>query len=131
MDLTKVRELVVDALESMPDDNIVVVYNNFAEENNYPRVYPMADLDEIVGNGLTPTQLIQRLDPDFSLEDDYFSYDDNNIICSGDGSNMVESQTSLDALADWVVDNEKYYAFPVAFGDVTDYVGFEAGAEVD
>lgn len=94
---------VVDILkDEMNDDAIVAIYNLYAESNNYSRIFPMGELDDMVSPTKSVSETLRRFDEDFNLNHDYFV--GGYKIASGEGRELVEDEVDYKTLAEYLIE---------------------------
>ena len=89
-----------DELEELDDEELVKLWNKFCENNNMFEdiIYPMDELDEVVGK-MYPTDLLDTIDFNrFSAGDSYFGYSGYGDIESFDTPYDVIDE---EALLEW------------------------------
>ena len=93
-----------DELEELEDEELVELWNKYCENNNMfdDTVYPMDELDEIVGK-MWPSDLLDTIDFNrFSEGDSYFGYNGYGYIESFDTPYEVIDE---EALLEWYNEN--------------------------
>lgn len=94
---------VVDILkDEMNDDAIVAIYNLYAESNNYSRIFPMEELDDMVSPSKSVSEILRMFDEDFNLNHDYFI--GGYKIASGTGRELVEDEVDYKTLAEYLIE---------------------------
>ena len=75
MEKTKKYDAIMEALESMDNDDLVDINNEYCDKNNYSddRIYRMYELDELFGD-MRVTEFLEKLTDEFRVSDDYFKY---------------------------------------------------------
>lgn len=99
-DTYDLRESIID---NNDDDEILAAWNSYCDVymNYGKKVHPMEDLDYELRNS-SPEEIIGALASDFSLSDDVFVYDDDELI-SGEMYDFVD----VDELASYILDHEE------------------------
>ena len=93
-----------DELEELDDEELVELWNKFCGNNNMfdDTVYPMDELDEVVGK-MWPSDLLDTIDFNrFSEGDSYFGYNGYGYIESFDTPYEVIDE---EALLEWYNEN--------------------------
>lgn len=67
-------ELVLDGLDEFA---LMEVWNEYARQNERPRIYLMEDIESVLQTefGLSLLQIIDSLDPSFNTNDECFTFD--------------------------------------------------------
>ena len=120
IDEKKLEDMVIEAICEADSSELVDMYNDYADEACWEKIFPMCDFDEIVG-AVTPSYIVDHCDDDFRLRDDYFYMDGLGYWCSGSGDDCVWELTTEDELASWIINNEYYYKYD-CFDEVQDYI---------
>lgn len=120
IDEKKLEDMVTEAICEADSSELVEMYNDYAEEGNYEKVWQMGLFDEIVGEA-TPSWVVDHCDDNFSTNHEYFYVDGLGYYCSGSGDDCVWANVSEDELASWVIKNEYYDKYD-CFDDVQDYI---------
>lgn len=99
----KIEELK-ELLENLTENELVDVWNEYCDINSYydDKICYMDWLDEDLQNK-TPTQIIDMIDNDFSLRDNYYKYTIYGIESFDDASDVVY----FDDLANYILDNDE------------------------
>lgn len=97
------REKLYDILNEMNDD-IVPVWNEYCDNNAYydDRIEYMDYLDDCFC-GMRATEILECLDRDFDVRDDYFRNTIYGIESFSDPYDVVD----VDYLVDYILDNEE------------------------
>lgn len=84
-------------------DDIVALWNTFAEKNSYERIYFMSDFDEIIGSDRSYHEVKEMLDDDFDESHDYFYFHSGTgyATSTNDPFDIVD----VKQLADDIVEN--------------------------
>lgn len=93
------KERIMQVLEEMSTDEIIEVYNEYADDNRYERILDN-DIDEIL-SGSTPMEVYNALDSNFNPADDYIMFN---------GYGMLESFSEYEIL-DYIY-----------IGEIADYI---------
>lgn len=101
--LTAQINAVVDILENEVDvDSLIAIYNFYAEENSYSRIFPMEELDDRVSPTESVSETLRMFDENFNLNHDYFIGDYK--IASGEGRELVEDEVDYKSLAKYLIE---------------------------
>lgn len=101
--LEKIKEAITD----LDDSDMVALWNDYCEANNYYDDYiEYNDIDELC-YGLKPSEVLNRIDKDkYNQYDRYCSIDGWGEYVSFDYADSDESPFDLDSVAQWIYDNE-------------------------
>lgn len=104
--IEKHPETLESYLDDLTDDEKVTVYNAYAEDGNYERLYSMDMLDDAIGYELSPSEVLRKVDlKKFSLDDSNFWYDGYGDIVSGSVSDFLDANFSGRDVASWLERN--------------------------
>ena len=97
------REKLYDILNEMNDD-IVPVWNEYCDNSGYydDRIEYMDSLDDLLF-GRTATEILNEVDRDFNVRDDYFRFTIYGMESFSDPYDVVD----VDDLADYIIKNEE------------------------
>ena len=107
-DVAPVMERVVEDLSNLDTSDLVNIYNEYAEANNYNRIESMSEFDDY-HRGMSPSEIARMVSEseDFDIDDDYFYEDDWGDIKSFTDWNDYDSPIDdLDELADFLFEND-------------------------
>lgn len=111
------RDKILEVLECvLYDDDIKKLWNDIAVKNGYEKLYDLnpVDFDEVLGSK-RPWDLIQEIDSDFNINDDYFYFDERYdvYVSTNDIYELVDLGILADLIDDIFSDNEQAsYYFP-------------------
>ena len=119
-------EKIKEAITDLTDGEMVALWNDYCEANNYYDDYiEYNDIDELL-YGLKPSEVLSRIDKD--------KYDQNDRYCSIDGwgeyvsFDYVDDSNSpfdLDSLAQWIYENEDALGY-LDEDDLTDHFNYNS-----
>lgn len=106
----RLREAIADVLDEMDDEEFIDLYNDMARDDGYDMIYHMYDLDEVCSTqmGYTIEGFMRDLG-EFSIDDEYFTVTDTNVINSFDSLLDFKSPVDRDAMINYLAETE--YAF--------------------
>lgn len=93
--------------DEMSDDDIIQLHNTIAGDyNDENRIHYMSDFDDIINNwyNYTPSDLLNHLGAEFSLDDEYFTVDDHGDIYSFMDLLGTFSPWDKDAAINYIID---------------------------
>ena len=100
--LEKIKEAITD----LNDSDMVALWNEYCEANNYyDDCIEYNDVDELL-YGLKPSEILNRVDKNYDQYDRYCAYDGWGELYSFDYADCDESPFDLDSVAQWIYDNE-------------------------
>ena len=100
------KEKIIEALKDRTSEEIIAIYNEYAEAERYERIYDMYELDGLEGSKPL-SEVLDRLGEDFNIRHNYFTYTDDLDILSFDYYDDTNSPVYLDELAEWIIDEDK------------------------
>lgn len=98
--------------DEMSDEDIISLHNSVADDySDEGKIHYMSEFDEIIENwyNFLPSDIVRSLDPDFSLDDEYFTVDDNNDIYSFTDLLDVHSPWDRAACIDGIIEYDESY----------------------
>lgn len=101
-------ERVQDYLERLLDSELIAIWNEYC--GNDDCVYPMGELDEVLG-GTAPSEILRvSYYGDFNPNDNYFMFNCiGNLVST---STISEEWVDIDELAKYIDENEEDFGFP-------------------
>lgn len=114
--LTQVQlSQVIEQLEQLLFCDLVMTYNNMAENNHYERIF---ENDECNLNNifLTPYDAIRQTNHDgYNENDDYFVFNGYGHACSFSYQLVQDENCPIDIeeIAQWIVDNDSYSEYDI------------------
>lgn len=101
-------ERINDYLESLLDrGRISIIWNEYCGIDDC--VYPMGELDEVLG-GTAPSDILRAsYYGDFNPNDDYFKYNRRGNLVS---TSTIREWVDIDELAEYIDENEEDYGVP-------------------
>ena len=108
-DYVRRRESIVNALLSLSDDDLVFVYNAYADDTDHYTIHSMADFDEYCQNW-KPSDVIASLSNSFDLNDLWFMETSSQGMLSFDCPKNFVYHTLV---AEWLLNTnalELYYS---------------------
>lgn len=91
-------DYIVDNVAIEFEEKDIDSFNDYLMRGCENPYYEMDCLDdELVGAGFSPTDIINALDSNFSLADEYFRIDDYDCICSCDGDEIMTEMEDDDS----------------------------------
>ena len=119
-------EKVKDRIDKLYEGSKVSLWNDYCEANNYyDDMIEYNDIDELL-YGCTPSEVLDRIDKNYSQYDEYCSWDGYGELCSF--NDIDDSDFDIDVLASWIYDNEDACGY-LDEDDITDH--FDACNFVD
>ena len=78
-----IYEQIKEYLDDLDDDDLIEIHNEYcrASQNGDDEVFRMCEFDDLMC-GLSPLEVVRRIDRDFSENDDYFYFDGYGEVCS-------------------------------------------------
>lgn len=96
------REEIIILLNGMLDSQLVTLYNEYADNNNYERVERVDNADEVFC-GMNPMQIIESLGDDFNNYEEFMKQDGYGyFVTTNDATDWID----IDELADYIIDYE-------------------------
>lgn len=97
------REKLYDILNDMSDDDIVMVWNRYCDNNNYydEMIEFMDFLDDFFCD-MSATEILEHIDRDFDVTDEYF----RSTYCF-ESFNDPYDAVDVDYLVDYILDSEE------------------------
>lgn len=115
MTVSELRDELEMLLDEMSDDDVILLYNTIAGDyNDENRIHYMSEFDDIINNwyNFTPSDLINHLGADFSLDDEYFTVDDHGDIYSFTDLLSAVSPWDRDAAIQYIIDFGENFGNP-------------------
>lgn len=105
--MSKFEEIKDYINDEMDDEQIVKLYNNYCEANNYERVYTMDDMDELL-DSYSPWEVARACYfGDFCPTHDYWEFNGyGNLHSYYNAYDVVRTKVDVDAIANYIVENE-------------------------
>lgn len=123
------REKVSDAIENLSTSDLVEVYNEYAEENNYEIMEDMDDFDDRL-YGVEPHDLVKKVFyGEFNPNDKYFWFDGYENLHSA--SRLKDMPVMTNELVDFVLDKMDSVDFPSEIEEVIDEYNDELAEEIE
>lgn len=97
----KLRESIVNALLLLSDDDLVFIYNAYADDTDHYTIQAMADLDEYCQNW-KPSDVILNLSNSFDLNDLWFMETSFQGMLSFDSPKKF---VYFDLVAEWLLNS--------------------------
>lgn len=100
-------EKIKEAIDNLDDSEMVALWNEYCEANNYYDDYiEWNDIDELL-YGCKPSEVLDKVDNNnYSQSDKYCVVDGWGEYVSFDYADADNSPFDLDSLAQWIYDNE-------------------------
>ena len=96
---------VNNTLWELEDDELVSVWNEYCNHNNYAEdyIYSMVKFDEHYRDS-TPTEIVGDLDPNFDIDDDFFRCTQYGTVSFTTATDNIDKY-ELGDLSNYIVDN--------------------------
>lgn len=94
------KEKIMQVLEEMSTDEIIEVYNEYADDNRYERILNN-DIDEIL-DGSTPMEVYKALASNWNPSDDYAMFNGNGLLESFSEYEVLD-YIYISELADYII----------------------------
>lgn len=95
------KQKIISALEEMLTDELIEVYNEYADINRYERIYRIGELDDLIQYD-TASETIRECEL-INLNDDYIIFVNNWESFS---YNQVLEHISIDEIASYIINSE-------------------------
>lgn len=99
---------VIEQLKETDFDDLIVIHNNYADENSYENIYHN---DEMTINDIftSPYDAIRKTNNDgYNDNDNYFTFNGYGYMSSFSSLSHDNCPIDIDDLAQWIIDNESY-----------------------
>ena len=83
------RDEIDDIITGLDNSDLMELYNEYAENNYYNTIFPVAEIDDIIGK-IYPSEYENLFSSDFSFNDDYAIQGDYGYSSSDDISDLME-----------------------------------------
>lgn len=103
-DLERLKEVI----NNMNADDVVSMYNHYADAHSYETVFSMSEFDEIVMPGQSFFDVYDRLSNDFDRHNRYFWFNGYGNIESADAKGVIDELVNIDDLASWIDLDPRY-----------------------
>lgn len=106
---------VIEQLEQLLFCDLVMTYNDMAENNHYERIFEN-DEDNLNNIFLTPYDAIRQTNHDgYNENDDYFVFNGYGHACSFSYQLVQDENCPIDIeeLAQWIVDNDLFNEYDI------------------
>jgi len=98
------KKKIIEALEEMLTDELVEVYNEYADNNSYERIYSMGELDDLI-QCKTASEIIRECEL-INLNDDYITFVNN---WESFNYNQVLDYIYIEEIADYIINSGNYF----------------------
>jgi cell division protein FtsB len=101
-----------DTLESFLDDlddsTKMDIFVEYASACGYDQCYPMCDLEDVIGYGLTALEVLEKVDLEgnFSLNDSHIWFDNTGELISGSPSDFLSENFYAGDITSWLSRND-------------------------
>ena len=115
MSADELRDELDYLFDEMSDDDIITMCNAVADDySDESKIHYMDQFDEIIMNwyNYAPSDLINHLDPNFSLDDEYFTVDDHQNIYSFTDLLDIHSPWDKDACINYIIETGESFDNP-------------------
>lgn len=95
-----------EVLENLDSYEVVSAWNRYCDEVSYfdDMVYTMDEFDDLM-YGLKPSEIVAKLDSDFDVTENFFTWDEYGEVVSFDY--ISDSCIDLDDLAEYMDENKE------------------------
>ena len=97
------KQKIIEVLEEMATDELIAVYNEYADINRYEKILHN-DIDEILC-GCTPLEVYRALDSCWNPTDDYAIFNGYGMLESFSECDVLD-YIYIDEIADHIINNE-------------------------
>jgi len=122
-------ENIVNVFDNLDDDDKVEIIIDYCDSNSYERPEYMSSFDELM-QGLSPTEIIDRISNDFNTRDEYFWFDGYGNAESGSAWDVVRNFGD-DIDSDYLMENRENYNGFSDFNDELDELSSEYDDLID
>lgn len=104
---------VIEQLNDMDTQTVIDIYNSYADENSYERVYDNDEdtINDLYDSAWTAVSLTNH--DGYKDNHDYFSYNGYGLMSSFDYVTDENCPIDIEELAQWIVDNELYNDYDI------------------
>ena len=114
-------ERIKEELESWNVDDLVTIWNDYCNECNYMDDYIEWNNPDEFLMGRTPSEILEQIGSDYDIRDDYAVY----TIYGWESFNSTYDEhcpIDIDALADWIADDEDGHGYDSLQDIVDEYL---------